>query len=159
MTGVTKSENVTKIRALRLYTKSILLYLVQTLPTNICTLIIQRDRKTPVLETNSVQVFFKFFFVIFSYKYIIKRLNSNKITIGIAVTIRENTSGGVIIPDTIQIITIANFLIFTKVFRLAIPAISRQSKTTGNSNTSPKAIKKLTNYGYVPLQSNIGLKF
>ena len=82
--------------------------------------------------------------MIFSYKYIIKRLNSNKITIGIAVTIRENTSGGVIIPDTIQIITIANFLIFTKVFRLAIPAISSQSKTTGNSNTSPKAIKKLT---------------
>lgn len=57
MTEVTKLENVTKIQALKLYTKSILLYLVQILPTNIYTLIIQKDRKTPVLETNSVQVF------------------------------------------------------------------------------------------------------
>lgn len=61
-----------------------------------------------------------------------------------AATISENTSGGVIIPDIMQIITIANFLKLTKVFLLAIPAISRQSKTTGSSNIRPKAIKKLT---------------
>lgn len=61
MTEVTKSENVTKIQALRLYMKSTLLSLVQILPTNIYTLIIQRDRKTPVPEKNSVQVFFSSF--------------------------------------------------------------------------------------------------
>ena len=56
-----------KIQALKLYTKSILLSLVQTLPTNIYTLIIQRDRKNTCtgnkFSTGVFLVLFRYFFI------------------------------------------------------------------------------------------------